>query len=160
MNFVKNIYEDAKDNPIFKPKYVFFENVTQTSIYKDFLEKNIANHNQNNDNPIRFINATADRNRDKITRFREVQYPFLKYKLYLDSCIQKNYDLTQELFDITNDDHENIHDDLTDCVTDAFYYTYIDKGLWDAEIEPHLQSQKYKERTILDDFLEELKALN
>lgn len=160
MNFIKNIYENAKDNSTLKPKYVFFENVTQTSIYKDFLEKNIANHNQNNDNPIRFINATADRNRDKITRFREVQYPFLKYKLHLDSCIQKNYDLTQELFDITNDDHENVHDDLTDCVTDAFYYTYIDRGLWDAEIETHLRSQKYKERTILDDFLEELRALN
>lgn len=160
MNFIKNIYENAKDNPILKPKYVFFENVTQTSIYKDFLEKNIVNYNQNNDNPIRFINATADRNRDKITRFREVQYPFLRYKLYLDSCIQKNYDLTQELFDITNDDHENVHDDLTDCVTDAFYYTYIDRGLRDAEIEPHLQSQQYKKKTILDDFLEELRALN
>ncbi len=164
MKFIISIYERAnqENNSILKPKYVFFENVTQTSIYKDFLEKNIEAYNQNRpeDKQIIFINGTADRNKDKITRFREVQYPFLRYKLYLDSTIAQNNDLTAELFDITNDSNENTHDDLADCVTDAFYYTYIDTGIWDADILPHIEEQKFKQKTILDDFFEELRAMN
>ena len=144
-----------------KPKYIYFENVTQTSIYRDFIEKSIENYNftAKEEDKICFINATADRNKDKVTRFREVQYPFLKYKLHLDQSNIYNNEVTSELFDITNDISETEHDDLADCVTDAFYYTYIDRGLWDAEILPYINNLN-ESRSLLDILKEELKALN
>jgi hypothetical protein len=70
-----------------------------------------------------------------------------------------NNEVTSELFDITNDISETEHDDLADCVTDAFYYTYIDRGLWDAEILPYINNLN-ESRSLLDILKEELKALN
>ena len=147
--------EEIKEKNNLYPKYVFFENVAQTSIYKDFIDKLVYHKNLN-----QFINATAERNRDKITRFREIQYPYEKYKLHLyNENLNENHELTSELFDVTNDIDDLPHDDIVDCIADAFYYFYIDRGIWDAEVIPYLNSIE-EEKSIIEIFKEELNSLN
>lgn len=144
--------KEIKNNNVY-PKYVFFENVAQTSIYKDFIDKLL----QNEGLFASFINATAERNRDKITRFREIQYPYEKYGLHLlEKNPNENHELTSELFDVTNEIDDIPHDDIVDCIADAFYYFYIDRGMWDAEILPYINNINEDNKTLIDMFKEQL----
>lgn len=153
--FVEFLKDIKNTNKVY-PKYIFFENVAQTSIYKDFIDKLL----QSEGLFASFVNATAERNRDKITRFREIQYPYEKYGLHLlEENVNENHELTSELFDVTNEIEDLPHDDIVDCIADAFYYFYIDRGMWDAEVTPIL-NEINNNKSLLDIFKEELRQLH
>jgi hypothetical protein len=132
MDFIVDIWKEES----IKPSYVYFENVSSTTIYRDFIEQKRKDHPH-----ISYVTGIAERSTSKIERFMQVQYPFSTFNLYLPAGCPTNQAVIDELKAI-RPSLKKTKDDIADVITDAFIYTYRENGIRDNFIKGRIQESK------------------